>query len=553
MKLRRKSFLSILVLLLVIAMTALSTSCKSSDSDESVAPEIPAEDENTNKRVDQVTIAIQSSPDTLNPYNVSGAYGDPINDVIYDKFFDTTYTGELINRLCTDYDVETDSEDNTVLTFYLDDGAKWHDGEPVTAKDVVFTAKTITNPETVTTRRFYWSSLLGTDDSGVCKDLDALGVKAIDDHTVQYTLKGMRNIDAYITIEGRFQYILPEHLLGDIPAAELHQSDFWKNPVGSGPFKFKNMTVGERYEFSCNTDYYGGLANMDNLVYVVMSPTNYATAFASGQIDANTQLSEIPIDDWQYLQTLDNIETKSITSYTYQWMNINQKKDYFKNSDVRKAFSMAINRNAIIAQLLNEEGTYAVSSIPPSSIYFNKDIAADPYNPEQARTLLENAGWDFNHVIDMVVPIGNKVRENSTVLIQQDLEAIGVKSKIRNLDFATIIVEMREGNFDFGFLGGLGTDPDDVRLNFDIKGSNNFSHLDNTDFYEVLDKARSVTSVDERKKLYAEWQEMCLEETPIVWLYHPNTLFAYNKDKFDHYPCEDSLANNMRVMEWTFK
>ena len=200
MKLRRKSFLSILVLLLVIAMTALSTSCKSSDSDESVAPEIPAEDENTNKRVDQVTIAIQSSPDTLNPYNVSGAYGDPINDVIYDKFFDTTYTGELINRLCTDYDVETDSEDNTVLTFYLDDKAKWHDGEPVTAKDVVFTAKTITNPETVTTRRFYWSSLLGTDDSGVCKDLDALGVKAIDDHTVQYTLKGMRNIDAYFNI-----------------------------------------------------------------------------------------------------------------------------------------------------------------------------------------------------------------------------------------------------------------------------------------------------------------------------------------------------------------
>ena len=234
-------------------------------------------------------------------------------------------------------------------------------------------------------------------------------------------------------------------------------------------------------------------------------------------------------------------------------MNINQSRDYFKDARVRQAISFAINRQAIVDQLLAGEGMYAVSSITPSSPYFNDKIAADPYNPEKAKELLEQAGWDFNRVLDFPVPIGNKVREDSAVLIQQDLAKVGIKSEIRMVDFAAVIVQMRDGDFDLGLLGGSGADPDDVRLNFNIDGANNFSHLDTMEFYEILDKARSVSSVEERKQLYAQWQELCYEQTPIVWLYHPNTLFAYNGEKFENYPCEDSLANNLRVMEWSFK
>lgn len=507
----------------------------------------------TDKRVDQVTIAIQAEPDTLNPYNVSGAYGDPINDVLYDKFFDISYQGELIPRLCTQYEAEIDDQGRTVLTFHMAENAKWQDGQPVTAADVVFTAKTITNPDTVTTRRFYWASLDGTDDSGVCGDESKLGIEALDEHTVRYTLKGPRSVDAYLIIEGRFQYILPEHLLGKIPPAQLHQDAFWQKPIGSGPFLFDSMSSGERYELVCNADYYQGRPKMDRLIFAVMEPSNYAAALSSGEIDANTQLSEILRDDWGYIQTIPGIETRSITSYTYQWMNINQSRDYFKDARVRQAISFAINRQAIVDQLLGGEGTYAVSSITPSSPYFNSDISADPYNPEKARELLEQAGWDFNRVLDFPVPIGNKVREDSAVLIQQDLDKVGIKSQIRMVDFATVIVQMREGDFDLGLLGGSGADPDDVRLNFNINGANNFSHLDTMEFYEILDKARSVASVEERKKLYDQWQELCYEQTPIVWLYHPNTLFAYNGEKFENYPCEDSLANNLRVMEWSFK
>ena len=87
---------------------------------------------------------------------------------------------------------------------------------------------------------------------------------------------------------------------------------------------------------------------MDRLVFAVMEPSNYAAALSSGGIDANTQLSEIMRDDWEFVQTIPGIETRSITSYTYQWMNINQSRDYFKDARVRQAISFAINRQAIV-------------------------------------------------------------------------------------------------------------------------------------------------------------------------------------------------------------
>jgi peptide/nickel transport system substrate-binding protein len=513
---------------------------------------VSAEANSQPKRVDQVTIAIQAAPDTLNPYNVSGAYGDPINDCVYEKFFDYTYKGEIIPRLCTSYKSSIDSKGRMIITFNMVKNAKWTDGEPLTAHDVVFTAQTVTNPQVVTTRRYYWSSLVGTDDSGVCKDASSLGIAALDDYTVQYTLKGPRALDAYFLIDMRFQYVLPEHLLKNINPTQLHKATYFQRPVGAGPFIFDSMIAGKRYELVCNHNYYGGLPNMEHLNIVIMDPTNYAAALSSGEIDANTSLGAPPLDDWGYISSLKNIKTKSITSYTYQWMNINQSRKYLQDARVRQAISFAINRQAIVDQLLGGEGQYAVSSIPPSSRYFNPAYAKDPYNPKAARELLKEAGWDSNRVLDFAVPIGNKVRENSAILIQQDLAAVGIQTKIRLVDFTTEIVELREGKCDLGLLGGNGPDPDDVRLNFLVNGSNNFSHLDSMELYNILDKARSVQTFDERRKLYFQWQDMCYALTPIVWLYHPNTLFAYST-KFDNYPCEDSLANNIRVMEWTFK
>ena len=561
-----KTTTRILAAILVLAMVMSVAGCSSNKGTESTPPSAGSPDTSGeessdgktgsdttgNGHADTVTIVMQSPCETLNPYNITGNYGDPLYDCIYEKLFEYTYDGQVLPRLCTTYDTRFDDEGHMILTFHLDPDATWEDGTPLTAHDIVFTAQLITNGDVTATRRYYWSSLVGTDGSGICEDVSKLAIVALDDHTVEYTLKESRALDAYFIIEARFQYILPKHKLENVEPAKMHQDEFFLHPLGAGPVLFDSMTEGQRYELVANENYYRGRTNFDRLVLLVMDPANYAAAFSSGEIDANTSQGLIQLDDWEYISSLNNVTAESVESYAYQWMNINQSRDYFKDPKVRKAISMAINRQAMVDQLMAGQGRIAVSSITPNSQYFNPAIKNDPFDPEGARSLLEEAGWDFDRELDFAVPTGNKVRENSAVLIQQDLQAVGIKTKIRLIDFANEVKELREGTCDLGLLGASSPDPDDVRVNFNLEGANNFSHLDNWEFYELLDKARSVTTVEERRELYFQWQALCDELTPIVWLYHQNSLFAYN-NKFVNYPCEDFLAVNMRVMEWTFK
>lgn len=126
---------------------------------------LPCCSTNASTQVDQVVLALQSEPETINPFNITGAYGDPIHDCIFEKFFDYSYEGEILNRLCTAYEAETNEQGQMIITFHLADNVTWHDGEKLTAQDVVFTDKLVTNPDMLSTRRYYWSSIVGTDDS----------------------------------------------------------------------------------------------------------------------------------------------------------------------------------------------------------------------------------------------------------------------------------------------------------------------------------------------------------------------------------------------------
>ena len=134
-----KRTISIVALLIVLIATATSQ--------DVVKP--------STKRVDNVTIAMASAPDTLNPYNITGNYGDVIFDMIFDKLVDYKYDGSITPRLATKYETGKDANGHMTMTFYLDPKATWQDGVPLTADDVVFTAKFVTNPKLTTNRRFY--------------------------------------------------------------------------------------------------------------------------------------------------------------------------------------------------------------------------------------------------------------------------------------------------------------------------------------------------------------------------------------------------------------
>lgn len=150
---------------------------------------------------------------------------------VFDTLVNVNANGEITPRLLQSWE---QSEDGLKITGKLNPDAKWHDGEKVTANDIVFTYSMLSNPEVEAERTC--RLIAGTDDAGIITDADAFGIKAVDDETVEFTLKQPTTLlNFFYTF--RFALVVPEHCLKDIPAASLTSDSFWENPVGSGPFK----------------------------------------------------------------------------------------------------------------------------------------------------------------------------------------------------------------------------------------------------------------------------------------------------------------------------
>lgn len=561
---------NIAILLAVMMMASVVTGCGSgggdSPSDTSSPP--PAAEQSSNVgatepsqgeapassiRKDVITFAMCGSDDSYNPYNHNSNYGDIVYDMITDHLVYVTYEGEFEPRLADSWEV---ADDFKSMTFHLNKNVRWHDGAPFTAADVVFTCQIVTHPETVSNRRAYFSSLEGTDDSGGAVVPNEIGVEALDDYTVVYKFKRSMDPAAFLSGDNRKHYFLPKHLLENEDPANFHQSEFFKQPVGTGSFKLVNIIPGDRVELEANMDYFLGAPNFDKLVMRTVQASNLVPGLMSGEIDilAGMNLANIPLEDWEMAKNIEGVTAVSMPNYGYQMMVVNNARPYLNDARVRLAFSKAINRQNIVDQLALGEGEIMYGGpLVSSHPYFNEDLRKDPYDPEGARALLEEAGWDFNRELLLMVPTGNKVREYSGPMIQQDLQAIGVKVQIQSSDLTTIIGMLNEDQCDFGLVGSSGSvDPDESRGHYQIGGGQNWSQTTDPRFEELANKGLTLTSFEERKVVYDEYQALIAAECPMIYLYSTNALVA-QRDFFDYVPMIDFALQNHKAWAWTFK
>ena len=159
-------------------------------------------------------------------------------------------------------------------------------------------------------------------------------------------------------------------------------------------------------------------------------------------------VASLQLSDWDMAKQQQNLTCVSTESVGYQYMAINTGKDYMP-AKVRQAIDMAINRDAIVSGLLKGEGEPAFGPFAKSHKYYD-DVVNVGYNPEKAKELLAEAGWDGSHELVFSVPTGNSIREQAAVIIQQNLQEVGIKTKIESADFATHLTKVREGNYDLG-------------------------------------------------------------------------------------------------------
>ena len=545
---------SICVLLASVMVLALAlTGCGGSKSPSPAAPSAGSTSQNqaaesSGPKDEVVTMAIISTWNTLNIYNTSGNYGHCVADQLFERMVSCTHDGKYLPRLADSWEM---SEDHTSMTFHMNKNAKWHDGEPLTADDVVFTLKAVTSEKMDNYYRSKFVCLAGTDDNGICASPDDLQVEAIDDYTVKVGLKTPKDEQTVLSTLCSFFYVLPQHILDTGDYSDINSSEFWTSPVGAGPFKYVKDIAGEQLEMTANEDYYLGCPDFKTFVIKVVPATSLTAGLLNGEIDV-VGAGSIPLSDWGTIESSDNLVAESIPSYAYQYMefNLSDGNDAFQDAAVRIAFDKAIDKQLIVDQLMAGEGQVAVGPMPKYHPYYNDALEGNSYDPNAAKSALEAANFDFNRTYRLIVPQGNQVREQSALIIQQNLKDIGIKVEIETYDFATLLEMMRNGDFDLGLLGGgSNIDPNESAVIVKPGSAQNYSLLTDGKWYDLAAKGDSLVNFNERKEAFDAYQAALVEDQPYIWLYHQNNLQAHST-RIAEIPMEDFIWYNYEVWTW---
>ena len=495
-----------------------------------------------------ITMAQTGDWDTFMPMNTTNAGADNVIELMFDRLMVINTDGTFGPRLAESWET---NEAQDKITYHQNENAKWQDGEPVTAEDVVYSAQVASSSEYSYLRRIRMQYFAGTDETGCETGTDSIEVAALDDHTVEFTLKTPMDPAIIYALVNRDFFIMPKHLLDSISDADLVNDAFWQKPIGSGPCIFDSMESGVSIEFKANKDYYLGAPDFDRLVFKKVQSTNLLSGLMSGDIDVLSANSQIPLADWEAAKNTQGIVTKSIPTFAYQYMAMNTARDYL-TEDVRHAISLAINRQVIVDQLLQGEARIAIGPLAEDHPYFDEKLLPIEYDPEKAKSMLEAAGWDSNRELQVLVSTGNEVREKSAILIQQDLQKIGIKTKIQTLDFPTLLTNARNGDYDLCFIGSSGSvDPSESVPNVTAGYMNNFAQLSDPTLGQIGESGAKEITFETRKKVYDQYQEELFKQMPMAFLYHTNDLFAYN-EKLENVR-EGAIDYNINKNVWEWK
>ena len=495
-----------------------------------------------------ITMAQTGDWDTFMPMNTTNAGADNVIELMFDRLMVINTDGTFGPRLAESWET---NEAQDKITYHLNENAKWQDGEPVTAEDVVYSAQVASSSEYSYLRRIRMQYFAGTDETGCETSTDSIEVAALDDHTVEFTLKAPMDPAIIYALVNRDFFIMPKHLLDSISDADLVNDAFWQKPIGSGPCIFDSMESGVSIEFKANKDYYLGAPDFDRLVFKKVQSSNLLSGLMSGDIDVLSGNSQIPLADWEAAKNTQGIVAKSVPTFAYQYMAMNTSRDYL-TEDVRHAISLAINRQVIVDQLLQGEARIAIGPLAEDHPYFDEKLLPIEYDPEKAKSMLEAAGWDSNRELQVLVSTGNEVREKSAILIQQDLQKIGIKTKIQTLDFPTLLTNARNGDYDLCFIGSAGSvDPSESVPNVTAGYMNNFAQLSDPTLGQIGESGAKEITFEARKKIYDQYQEELFKQMPMAFLYHTNDLFAYN-EKLENVR-EGAIDYNINKNVWEWK
>jgi peptide/nickel transport system substrate-binding protein len=429
------------------------------------------------------------------------------------------------------------SRDGTIYNFSLNPKAVWHDGEPVTSDDVIFTIQTMSSDD----------SPLPADIRDFWKQIE---ITRLDDKTIQFKLsEPFAPFLDYLTFG-----VLPSHLLGGLTMAELVDDPFNMSPVGSGPYRFDHMiTDGGQITgvvLSAFKDYYVKGAYIDQIAirYYPDAQAVYA-AYQSGDIAGIGNVSTDILPQVLSEKAL-NLYTTRLPVMTLIFLNLDDPQvEFFQDVNVRKALIQGLNRQGMIDTLRSGQAILADGPIFPGTWAYYDGIEHYAYNPNQAIDLLREAGYTIpaeggsirasedgvQLAFELAYPDDNEHVALAKV-IQQDWATLGVQVSLTASPYDQLVTERLDTrNYQAALVDlNLSRSPDPDPYPFwhqtQIASGQNYSKWDDRQASEYLEQARITTDMADRMRLYNNFQVRWSQELPALPLYYPVYTYAVSND-----------------------
>lgn len=451
----------------------------------------------------KIVVSQGAKPKSLDPYMYNEIPGLAVSRQFYDSLFRRKPNGDIVPQLAESYEFISPTE----LKITLRKGVKFHNGDPLTIEDVIFSLE----------------RMKSIPAAGIMvSDIDK--VEKVDDRTIKIILK-QSSAPILFSLAHPLTAILNKKYV------EEKQGNISTDPMGTGPYKFVSWGDGEKIEAVAFDDYFLGRPKIDKLIFrSIAEDSSRVAALETGEVDI---AYGIPAIDTETIEKDDKLSLISEPTTAVEYITTNNRKEPFNNVDFRKALNYAINKQSIVDSVYMGRAKVAKSIVNPNVFGYYEGSSGFPFDVEKAKGLIIKSGVktpNFTLYINE-----NSQRSQVAQIIQANLKEIGIDMKIETLEWGAYLQRTAEADFQ-AFLGGWisGTADADIVLfplldTKSIGSAGNRAGYSNPKFDALVEAARSELNVDKRKELYKEAQVILEEETPLIVLFTKNENIGINK------------------------
>jgi peptide/nickel transport system substrate-binding protein len=457
---------------------------------------------------DTLVMIIENSPTNLDPRIGLDAQSERIDELLFD---DLCTRDERLN-VRPGLAERWESPNPLTYIFHLHRGATFHDGRPLTSRDVKWTFDSLLQGKIRSTK------------AGTYRPVDY--IDAPDDFTVVFHLK-----EPFATL----LWNVSDGAIGIVPYGSGEEIS--RPPMGSGPFRFVSAEPDKEVVIERNDGYWGEKAHLKRVRFAVI-PDATTRALELRKGSADVAVTSLTGDMVLALERESNLEVLHAPGTVLAYLAFNTRDPILKDVRVRRAVAYAIDRAPMIHYLLRDFARPAYSLLPPESWAYNGDVPHYDYNPDRARQLLEQAGYPAVNGVRLHLTMKTSTDENPRLIaavVQQQLRDVGIALDIRTFEFATFFSDVTRGAYQLHSLRWVGGNEDPDIFEYVFHSAKFSPHGANRTYYAnprvdtLIDQARGELDQNARRQIYNEIQQILAEDLPYINLWYFENVMVHTK------------------------